>query len=193
MGYNDAVRVECTAEQIADHARILDKRGAYVNAQVGEMRVRYFTLPQSHNPRWKNFVVPYIARDPETHEITSDLYVVSDSIPRHLRDYWVLYEALKNRRVESDEHKSVSAEFMVLDILPDELVYEYVTGRRDHFSKLAIRSWKSPSKFEDGDFIDAAKLRDLHKFLASIKDPVSLTEVGEKMKETARFIHPVLG
>lgn len=183
------MRVEYSPKYIEERAKEFDKAYGYVNASIDGMRARYFVLPQSYSPRWRNFVKSYIARDPETKEVVSSFFAVADSIPRHLRDYWVFHEMVKQLRLDPDgEGRGIKAESIVLDVIPDELAYEYVVGRLDYFQGLSIRSWRSPSNFTREDFVNAVEMRD---FLTSIspqdaQDEASTIVMGREIKKRAR-------
>lgn len=127
-----------------------------VKREIDGVSFSYYVVPQEKNPALPDFAMRMTHTDPQTGEMTDELFGVSNSVPETLRDYWALHEVLEFREIGiNTEGRCQQSEARVLEVIPEELTHEYIRRRIEFFQRLIPMFETNPDWFSKEDIEEA--------------------------------------
>lgn len=132
-------------------------------AEVGDHKFGYFVLPQSLEPRLKNFVFRCTGEP-----FDGELFGVSESMDERFRPYAVAHEVIEFKKIGIDTcGRCAMALDEELKLVPKEIKQEYIKMRRDFFRDLVKYCERKPEHYNESDIDEfkqtLARLEELTK------------------------------
>ena len=146
---------EFPLEQIEGTREYFKAQGFPVEeAQLGDLQVSYWVIPQGLNPGLQDFALRMTKTDPETGEV-SGIFGVSDSVPAELRPYWAAHEIIEFTKIGiGQDGRCKLAEERAVGLVPPGLRDAFI-GRRAMFFTNLTNFFKEDLKANTGNYTPA--------------------------------------